>query len=86
VVAAEAAAPVSQDIADPAQARIVAEVRKDAVHPFSDDEEAFFRAGADRTGKVPLLPSTETFDDLDDGYQPVGFWDRLRGKKPSAKK
>ena len=26
-----------------------------------------------------------TFDDLDEGYQPVGFWDRLRGKKPPKK-
>ncbi len=83
VVSAQAAAPVSKNIAAPAQEKIVAEVRKDAVASFSDDEEAFFRAGADRTGKVPLLPPTETFDDLDEGYQPVGFWDRLRGKKPT---
>ncbi|MBL0219253.1 MAG: hypothetical protein IPQ07_35960 [Myxococcales bacterium] len=82
VVAAQAAAPVSKDIAAPARELAVAEVRKDAVHAFSDAEEEFFRAGADKTGKVPLLPPTETFDDLDEGYQPVGFWDRLRGKKP----
>ncbi len=85
VVATQAAAPPSPGIATPVQQRIIAEVRKDAVTTFSDDEEAFFRAGADRTGKVPLLPPTDTFDDLDEGYQPVGFWDRLRGKKPPSK-
>ncbi len=60
----------------------VAEVRKDAVHAFSDAEEEFFRAGQGNTGKVPTFSPQETFDDLDEGYQPVGFWDRLRGKKP----
>ena len=25
----------------------------------------------------------ESFGDLDADYQPVGFWDRLRGAKPS---
>ena len=81
VVAAQAAAPASKDIAAPAREKAVAELRKDAVHAFSDDEEEFFKAGQGNTGKVPQF-APETFDDLDEGYQPVGFWDRLRGKKP----
>ncbi len=85
VAAAQAAAPVSKDVAALMHHRRVAELRKDVVSAFSDDDEAFFRAGADRTGKIPLLPPTDTFDDLDEGYQPVGFWDRLRGKKPPNK-
>jgi hypothetical protein len=51
-------------------------VRRDAV-AFSDDEEAFFR-GAERTSPAPKV---ETFDDLDEGYQPPGFWDRVFGRK-----
>ena len=82
VVTAQAAAPASKDIAQPAREQVVAEVRKDAVLAFSDDEEEFFKAGAANTGKVPQF-APETFDDLDEGYQPVGFWDRLRGKKPT---
>ena len=59
-----------------------AEVRKDAV-AFSDAEEAFFRAGSERpsTPKIEITAPVETFDDLDADYKPVGFWDRLRGKK-----
>ena len=82
VVAAQAAAPASPDIAAPAAERAIAEVRKDAVTPFSDTEEEFFRAGQGHTGKVPLI-APESFDDLDEDYKPVGFWDRLRGKKPT---
>ena len=81
VVGAQAAAPASKDIAAPAREKAIAEVRKDAVHAFSADEEEFFNAGAGNTGKVPQF-APETFDDLDEGYKPVGFWDRLRGKKP----
>jgi hypothetical protein len=82
VVAQQAAAAPSKDIAAPAREAAVAEVRKDAVQTFSDAEEEFFKAGQGNTGKVPTFSPTETFDDLDEGYQPVGFWDRLRGKKP----
>jgi hypothetical protein len=52
--------------------------RRDAV-AFSDLEEAFFKAGHEKEAAVPA-PSTESFDDLDEGYRPVGFWDRLRGR------
>jgi len=82
IVAAQASAPASKDIAQPASEQVIAEVRKDAVHAFSEAEEEFFKAGAsNHTGKVPQFVP-ETFEDLDEGYQPVGFWDRLRGKKP----
>jgi len=82
VATAQAAAAPSPDIQQPSKELAVAEVRKDAAHAFSDAEEEFFRAGHGNTGKVPTFTPAETFDDLDEGYQPVGFWDRLRGKKP----
>ncbi|HUQ08373.1 MAG TPA: DUF4388 domain-containing protein [Kofleriaceae bacterium] len=48
---------------------------------FSDDEEAFFQAGhSEHHGDHK---PAESFDDLDDGYQRVGFWDRLVGRKPA---
>ena len=86
VAKAQAAAPPTQDIQQPARELAVAEVRKDAAHAFSDAEEEFFRAGHGNTGAVPKFSPQETFEDLDEGYQPVGFWDRLRGKKPPKKK
>jgi hypothetical protein len=46
---------------------------------FSDDEEAFFRAGAESADGAP---PAESFADLDDGYQPRSFWDRVLGRKP----
>ena len=86
VVATQAAAPPSSDIATPSREFAVAEARKDAqaaAVAFSEAEEAFFRAGheKDKVTKTASLPAPETFDDLDEGYQPVGFWDRLRGKR-----
>ena len=45
---------------------------------FSDDEEAFFQAGQSPEKHDPA----ESFDDLDAGYQRLGFWDRLVGRKP----
>ncbi|MGH2899640.1 MAG: hypothetical protein ACRDMZ_13285, partial [Solirubrobacteraceae bacterium] len=47
---------------------------------FSEAEEAFFSAGHDKEAPVATAPRTESFDDLDEGYRPVGFWDRLRGR------
>ncbi|HEU4613350.1 MAG TPA: DUF4388 domain-containing protein [Kofleriaceae bacterium] len=58
----------------------VSEVRRDAV-AFSEAEEAFFR-GAEKTAAVPRSFEPETFDDLDEGYQPPKFWDRVFGRKP----
>ena len=59
-------------------------MRADAV-ALTDVEEAFFRGGseAEKVHRVTNTGPVEKFDDLDDDYQPVGFWDRLRGKKPT---
>ena len=45
---------------------------------FSDDEEEFFRAGQE-----PTAAPADSFSDLDDGYQPQTFWQRVLGKKPT---
>ncbi|MBV8761893.1 MAG: DUF4388 domain-containing protein [Deltaproteobacteria bacterium] len=61
----------------------VAEVRRDAAVAFSDAEEAFFKkaeSGPVRTAKI------ETFDDLDEGYEPPKFWDRVFGRKKPPKR
>jgi len=69
---AQAAAPPTADIASPAREAVVADVRKDAV-TFSDAEEAFFRAGTEKpAAKIEHTGPVETFDDLDEGYQPSG--------------
>jgi hypothetical protein len=64
------------DAASPSRELAVSDVRRDAV-AFSETEEAFFR-GAERTAPAPKL---ETFDDLDEGYEPPKFWDRVFGRK-----
>ncbi len=81
IASAQVAAPPTADIASPSRELAVAEVRKDAV-AFSDAEEAFFRAGTEKpsTARIEHTAPVETFDDLDEGYKPLGFWDRLRGK------
>jgi hypothetical protein len=33
---------------------------------------------------VPKADAAESFDDLDVGYQRVGFWDKLLGRRPKA--
>ncbi|MCX5741802.1 MAG: DUF4388 domain-containing protein [Proteobacteria bacterium] len=74
------------NIATDASAKEIDELRKDAAS-FSDDEEAFFRGGdAEHAAPVPRAIPIETFEDLDEGYQPVGFWDRLLGRKDKKKK
>jgi hypothetical protein len=61
----------------------VVQVRRDATGAFSNIEEEFFKAGAaHEEGHAPLRSASESFDDLDEGYQKVGFWDRLLGRKP----
>ena len=72
--------PPPGDSASPAREREVAEVRKDAV-AFSDAEEAFFK----RADHAPRPVKTESFDDLDEGYEPTKFWDRVFGRKPPKK-
>jgi hypothetical protein len=74
-----AAAPPPADAATSSREREVADVRRDAV-AFSDSEEAFFR-GADKSKPVERV-SHETFADLDEGYEPPKFWDRVFGRKP----
>jgi hypothetical protein len=71
-----APAPPPADAATPSRELEVAEVRRDAL-AFSEAEEAFFR-GAEKTGTVTKV---ESFEDLDEGYQPPGFWDRVFGRK-----
>jgi hypothetical protein len=81
VVDKPAAAPAT-DAASPTREAEVGEVRKDAV-AFSDAEEAFFNRAESGTNMVPKF---ESFDDLDEDYQPVGFWDRVFGRTKPKKK
>jgi len=61
----------------------VSQTRKDAV-AFSDDEEAFFKRAESHS---VMTPKFDSFDDLDEGYEPPKFWDRVFGrKKPPTKK
>ena len=71
------------DAASPSRELAVAEVRKDAAVAFTDVEEAFFKKA--ETGPV-RLPKPESFDDLDEGYEPPKFWDRVFGRKQPPKK
>lgn len=84
VAVAQAAAPASPDATSPRDAA-AATARSDAA-AFSEAEEAFFRAGHDPGREpTPTAPHVESFADLDEGYRPVGFWDRLRGKRARPK-
>ena len=70
-----------QSMATPQRAAEVRDVRRDATGAFSAIEEEFFRAGQEHTGQVPRVGGAgDSFDDLDEGYQRVGFWDRLLGR------
>jgi hypothetical protein len=84
---AQVPAPKTTDLAGVAAEKAVAETRKDAAIAFSDAEEAFFRQGSgeEKVTSFQMTGPVETFDDLDEDYQPVGFWDRLRGKKGDKK-
>ena len=78
--AASSAVPATPAPVDaPAVVAKVEQARADAI-AFSDDEERFFQSGVVKT--VPVAKQ-EIFKDLDSDYEPVGFWDRLRGKKPT---
>lgn len=86
VAIAQVSAPATADAATVSREIVVADVRKDAASAFSEAEEAFFRAGTEKAAPGAPMVNTapiEKFDDLDADYQPVGFWDRLRGKKPT---
>ena len=71
------------DAASKARDLVVTEVRKDAAVVFTDAEEAFFRGGDEKPAPVvpTAAPPVESFADLDADYQPVSFWDRVRGKR-----
>jgi hypothetical protein len=47
-------------------------------HPFTETEEAFFREGEREHEPV----AAESFDDLDEGYEPSSFLKRLLSKLP----
>ncbi|HEU0032977.1 MAG TPA: DUF4388 domain-containing protein [Kofleriaceae bacterium] len=86
IAAAQAAAPHTTNAATMSKEMLVAEVRDDAEHAerdaeaaFTELEESFFRAGHEAHQAPP--PKHESFEDLDEGYQPVGFWDKLLGRK-----
>jgi hypothetical protein len=68
---------VRADAASASRELEVSDVRRDAV-AFSDDEEAFFKTAESHTHSVPRF---ESFDDLDEGYEPPKFWERVFGKK-----
>jgi hypothetical protein len=48
-----------------------------AAGAFSDLEEEFFRDGL----RLEAQLETESWDDLDAGYEPPRFWDRLVGRR-----
>jgi hypothetical protein len=52
---------------------------------FDEHEEDFFEKGSSPGFGHPAEPH-DSFEDLDAGYQPVGFWDRLLGRdKPKGR-
>ena len=64
---------------------LVSAVRKDATGAtgaFTKAEEDFFNEGYEQEKQHQAAPRVQHdgFDDLDEGYQPTNFWDRLRGK------
>ena len=84
--AARAATPKSPPPADAASSSrelAVNEVRHDAAVAFTDAEEAFFKKN--ETGPVRQV-KVESFDDLDEGYEPPKFWDRVFGRKKPPKR
>ena len=83
--AAAARAPMAAgvDAASSSRELAVAEVRKDAAIAETDAEAAFFNRV--ETGPVPMS-KVESFDDLDEGYEPPKFWDRVFGRKPPKKR
>ena len=74
-----ATAPSKGDAASSSKEMLISEVRKDAVE-FTQEEEAFFNH-PDTKGHTNAVPKLESFDDLDEGYEPPKFWDRVFGRK-----
>jgi hypothetical protein len=70
--------PPPSDAATASRELEVSGVRRDAA-AFSADEEAFFNRAESQTYAAPKV---ESFDDLDEGYEPPpSFWERVWGKK-----
>jgi hypothetical protein len=69
--------PPPGDAASPSRELAVSEVRKDVI-AATDAEEAFFN----RAERTAPHRKPESFDDLDEGYQPPKFWDKVFGRKP----
>jgi len=97
VAVAQTARPATADARSPQAEAQVSGVRRDASQQessaathFDEMEEQFFQQGASPAYGRPTEP-TESFDDLDEGYQPTGFWDKLlgrdkkRGRRPPPK-
>jgi hypothetical protein len=78
-----AAQPPPKDAASPSRELEVSQTRNDAI-AASEAEEAFFqRADANRPSQPHI--DVDNFDDLDEGYEPPGFWDRVFGRKGKKK-
>ena len=76
MAATRPAQPPPADAASASRELEVSDVRRDAAQ-FSESDEAFFNRAESGTNMVPKF---ESFDDLDEGYEPVGFWDRVFGR------
>ncbi len=50
---------------------------RESARSFTVEETAFFREGE----RVETTQPIETFTDLDEGYRPLSFWQRLFGKR-----
>jgi hypothetical protein len=73
----------SANAATPARELAVSDVHRDAALALTDAEEAFFNKA--ETGPVRAV-KPESFDDLDEGYEPPKFWDRVFGRKKPPKR
>ncbi|HEX2687842.1 MAG TPA: hypothetical protein VHN14_14545, partial [Kofleriaceae bacterium] len=88
VIHAEVSASVSEQVTAPVLVHAASSALEPPVAPvpsgadsLREVEETFFGADHDKDATGDPAPSRpESFDDLDQGYRPVGFWDRLRGK------
>ena len=78
----QAAAPHTVDAqgSKPDVTKDVEAASKDAAVAFSELEEDFFRQGLEVEKQHKPAPG-ESFDDLDEGFVQVGFWNRLLGRK-----
>jgi hypothetical protein len=68
------------DASSSSKEMVVSQIRKDAVE-FTSTEEAFF---SERESHTAAAPKFESFDDLDEGYEPPKFWDRVFGRKKKS--